>query len=115
LNFALSPACLRLSGSVISCDAIGPLFSILFGNASCRARGDGGCDCAAVIKQSGSLGTIRMGSGLTSGTYIVAGSTLVTDGDTKYDYCVTGDSPLMTLAPRDQLAAGFISLRRTGG
>lgn len=114
LTFVVPPACLKKSGAELSCPALGMLLTGMFPSVSCGQRAEGGCDCAADIKHTGSIGTGRTPAAGVTGQYQSRGSIILVDKMTTYDVCAPAEAPTMTLAPHDPLVSGVISLRRTG-
>jgi hypothetical protein len=112
-NLSVPPACVKRSGSTLSCSVLGMLLLEFFPSVSCTERGDGGCDCTVAIKHTGGIGTARTPKAGVTGKYVTRGATIVVDNMTTYDVCAPTETPTLTLAPHDPLVSGFISLRPT--
>jgi hypothetical protein len=96
----LPEACLSISGTLVTCDRVGPVFeSFGYDSVTCVSDG-GGCQCGAVFEQTSGLGVLSIFPS-SNGTYETSGSvmTLVSQEatTTRYQYCVSGDQ--LTVLP----------------
>lgn len=101
---ALPASCLAVSGTLVTCDVLAPVFlSLGYATNSCVPAADGGCTCSATVKQTGGLGQILV-STPTEGTYKTADSVVTFNDVQRYSYCVTGSQ--MTWTPQ---TAGLVT------
>jgi hypothetical protein len=107
-SWVLDRSCLILSGTKVSCSAIGTVFSGSlsgFGYESfqCVDAVSGGCNCQGTINQPGGLGLLSNDMSPT-GSYKVNGNTLNMGDLSRYSYCVNGTS--MTMVPNPDTTYG---------
>lgn len=95
-------ACLSVSGTVVTCDRLGPVFESLgYDSVTCADDG-GGCRCNAVFEQTGGMGVLSLIPAST-GRYITSNGTITLlddNGSTPaaYAYCASADQ--LTLLPQ---------------
>ena len=109
-------SCLRVDATCTTCSRIGPaLASLGYASVTCEEDPNSdpstecglGCTCAAIVDQAGGLGVAPMDPSA-SGTYAVAGSTLiVTAGEQEYSHCVSGST--VTLTPQSVDTTGTLT------
>lgn len=104
-QLTLSPACLSVSGVVVTCERIGPVFEIYgYDSVTCADAGDGSCLCDAVLAQSSGLGVLSM-EPRAQGSFTTSGHTLtLNDGlndSQSYEYCSSAGQ--LTLRPLSTL------------
>lgn len=95
----LPPECLSISGTVTSCDRLGPALQVLgYASVECTDAASGGCTCSATIDQAGGLAMVALAPP-SSGTYTSANNVVTTsstESDNAYAYCVSGNTLVMT-------------------
>ena len=101
-QLTLAPSCLRVSATTVSCSQMEVVFRAFgYESASCTSAADGGCACTAVVNQTGAPG-VPSPSADSSGQYRTSGNVLTIDGQTQYEYCVSGNQ--MTWTPQSTSA-----------
>lgn len=113
-HLELSPACLNISGAQVSCDGMGPLFTVFgYSSASCVKVPEGGCACSALVKQAGGLGNVSVDPS-TYGSFSALNNVVTLDSGWSYPYCAIGH--VLTLAPNtaNPTLTGSIGLERVG-
>jgi hypothetical protein len=120
-QLTLPDSCLQVSGTVVTCERISPIFESLgYAAVSCAPAASGsGCICSAIVEQTGGIGFVSLDP-LTSGRYAAAGNslTILGDPDTKYSYCVSGNKMAWTPQSTSPTITGtvvFQNNRGTGG
>jgi hypothetical protein len=113
VTFELDPACLVISGTMTTCDRLGPFLQYLgYKSVSCTVNAvTMGCSCMGTIQQTGGLAFISHDAS-TSGTYATEGDdvTLSEFGiDTEYSYCVSDDAQVLALSLRAVARTGTIA------
>ena len=116
-------SCLRIEGTCTTCSRIGPaLASVGYASVTCEEDPNRdpslecglGCTCLATIDETGGLGVAPLyPSG--SGTYTVAGSTLlITAREQEYAYCASGSTVSVTPLSTDRTGTltGTVLLQR---
>ena len=101
-HFTLGPACLVISSTPVTCEGAGSIIKSLgYASVTCTAlAGNKGCDCSATVHQVGTIGTISAVPS-TSGDQSSSGNVVTVSGDagdSRYAYCVAGNS--MTWTPQ---------------
>jgi hypothetical protein len=104
-QIALSPECLSVSGTVVACERVGPVFeSYGYDSVICADGEDSGCVCDAVLAQSSGLGVLTP-EPLAHGSFTTSGQTLtLNDGlnePQRYQYCSSAGQ--LTLLPLSTL------------
>jgi hypothetical protein len=105
LKVELPEACKRISGTTTTCDrvvlgALGLNSIVCVDNTTTM-----GCTCTATVNQEGRPALIAV-EHPSSGTFVVDGKSVVMTGegrDTKYAYCVSGNTLTMTLETAGQV------------
>lgn len=97
----LADECLTVSGTLVACERIGPIFAAFgYESATCTQAPAGGCLCYAVFEHTGGMGVLSLAES-DSGTYRTSGDVLTLVDDfgepTSYEYCASGDQ--LTLRP----------------
>jgi len=95
-------ACLNISGTITTCDRVGPpMVSLGYSDVSCvNNDATDGCTCSATVNQTGGMGAVSL-SAASSGTYSTADNVLtISDSgtETPYAYCVSDAT--LTMVPQ---------------
>jgi hypothetical protein len=90
--------CVMYAGTIVHCQDLKGLFALL-GHASfiCTDDPTGFCLCQATVEQDGGIGLVSMEPSV-SGQYTTSGNMITIDSNTKYSYCVSGNT--MTWTPQ---------------
>ena len=116
-QFTLTPSCLVISSTQVNCDGAASIIKNLgYASLTCTAVASGGCACSATVQQAGGLGLVSVAPS-TSGNYVSAGNMVTISGDagdTKYSYCVSGNTLTMTPRTTSPTTTGTIVLQKTG-
>jgi hypothetical protein len=114
-QFTLAPACRSISGTLVACDRIGPVFQTYgYDSVSCADAADGGCLCAAVFAQTAGLGVLSL-EPPAQGSFTTSGQTLtVNDGwsdPQRYQYCASdGQLELLPISTSNGVVRGSVVL-----
>lgn len=97
----IAPACLQISGVVVMCERIAPIFqSYGYDSVTCAPAADGRCFCDATFAQAAGLGVPSL-EPLANGTFTTSRRTLTLDDGlnqaTSYQYCASEGQ--LTLRP----------------
>jgi hypothetical protein len=122
VQIGLVAGCLRLSGTMVTCDGISrPMEGLGFSTVTCVAASGGGCTCTGTVQHPGSLGLLSADP-QTAGGYTTSGNMLTTDAvpEARYAYCVSGSTLTMTPQSASPTTSGTIvfqksSMTGTGG
>jgi hypothetical protein len=116
--FAMPASCLNVSGTTTQCDRVSRPFRSTLGFTAVTCLDDtatGGCTCTATVEQMGGMGVISLEKPM-SGTYTAAGNAITTSAEieTKYDYCVAGNTMTMsvTTLPKPGKVSGTLVLQK---
>jgi hypothetical protein len=111
-QLTLPSSCLELSGTTVSCKAIGGVLQAFgYDVVNCAAAASGGCTCSATVKQSGGIGSISpYAQG--GGTYTTSANIVTTDDQTKYSYCVSGNKMAWTPQSTSPTTTGTIAFQK---
>jgi len=116
-QFVLAPSCLVISSAPVTCDGAANLLTSLgYATLHCTSTADKGCTCTGTIAQTGGFGTVSPAPG-TSGNYATAGNlaTITGDaGDTRYSFCVSGNTLTMTPQTASPTTTGTIVFQSGG-
>ena len=116
-QFVLAPSCLVISSAPVTCDGAANLLTSLgYATMHCTSTADKGCTCTGTIAQTGGFGTVSPAPG-TSGNYTTAGNlaTITGDaGDTKYSFCVSGNTLTVTPQTANPTTTGTIVFQSAG-
>jgi hypothetical protein len=100
----LPEACLSVSGTIVTCERVAPVFAAVYGydSMTCAPDADGdGCLCDAVFEQTSGMGLLSLDPA-TSGTYVSSADVVTLYDDfgesVDYLYCVSGEQ--LTMLPR---------------
>jgi hypothetical protein len=100
----LPEACLSVSGTLVTCERVAPVFAAVYGydSVTCTTDADGdGCLCDAVFEQTAGMGLLSLDPA-DSGTYVSSGDVVTLHdafgASVDYLYCVAGEQ--LTLLPR---------------
>jgi len=117
-QFMLMPSCLVISSTKVDCDGAASIIKNLgYSSLTCTATTGGQCSCSATVQQSGGLGLVSVAPSA-SGNYASAGNLLTVSGDagdTKYSYCVAGNTMTMTPQTTSPSTTGSIAFQKTAG
>jgi hypothetical protein len=114
-QIALAPACLQISGTVVRCEQIAPVFqSYGYDSVTCAPAADGRCLCDAAFEQTSGLG-VPLLEPLANGSFTTSGRILTLDDGlnqpTDYQYCASeGQLTLRPLATLTGTLGGTIVL-----
>jgi len=112
-TLTLPAACMNFSGTRITCPTVAPLLTLVgYASADCKNRPDGGCDCAAVVNQRGSLGYVGPNLSSLRGSYAASFAKVVFDGQRPYPFCASADK-LILMTPASLVGPGLVALART--
>lgn len=117
VSFPLSPACLVISSTPVTCEGAGSLLGAALGysSLSCTPAAAGGCSCAGTIHQTGSMG-VASSAPTTSGNYTKANNALSLTRDAgepaSYPYCVAGTTLTTTPLSTRPTLTGSITLQK---
>ena len=116
-QFTLTPACLVISSTPVTCDGAANIIKTLgYSALTCTPATGGGCTCSGTVHQTGGLGLVSVAPS-TSGSYTTAGNLITVSGDagdTKYAYCVSGDRLTVTPQSTSPTMTGTIVLQKGG-
>jgi hypothetical protein len=116
-QFTLTPACLVISSTPVTCDGAANIIKTLgYSALTCTPATGGGCTCSGTVNQTGGLGLVSVAPS-TSGSYTTAGNLITVSGDagdTKYAYCVSGDKLTVTPQSTSPTMTGTIVLQKGG-
>jgi hypothetical protein len=114
-QFTLSPSCLVISSTPVSCDgAASIIMSLGFSSLTCTAATGGGCACSGVVHQTGGLGILSVGPS-TSNNYSTSGNNLTLTEDSgaaTYGYCVSNGQLTVTPQSTNPMMTGKIVLQK---
>jgi hypothetical protein len=116
-QLTLPAACLTVSGTTTTCDALSrsALPSLGYASGTCTDAAGGGCNCSAHVQQTGGIGVLNL-MATTNADYTTSGNTLTTSQsgryNTPYSYCVSGSSLTMTPQPTSPTTTGTIVLQK---
>jgi hypothetical protein len=111
-QLTLPAACLNVSGTTTTCDAVGgPLMALGYAAITCTNATGGGCNCNATVQQTGGLGSVSI-SASTSGTYTTGSNVITASDGTSESYCVSGN--VLTVTPQNSTTSGTIVLTASG-
>jgi hypothetical protein len=97
-QLTLAASCLVVSSVPVTCGAMATLLPILgYSSVSCASAAGGGCNCTAIVKQTGGLGWLSWNAQV-GGTYKTSGNVVTVDDSAQYSYCVSGNR--MTWSPQ---------------
>jgi hypothetical protein len=98
-QFELRPECLNVSGTLVTCDRLGPPIASSLGYSTVECIDEsGGCLCRGTFEQQGSLGIISA-SAIVRGSYAVDGNTLTTSAVevSAYEHCVEDEQLVLSI------------------
>jgi hypothetical protein len=112
----LAPECLEISGTPVTCEAIGgPLTSLGFSSVGCLDAPNGDCLCGGQVNQMGGMAQITPEAAL-NGEYSAIDETLTLTSASplSYSYCVRDETLLVTPAVHSgiQTTHGTVELDR---
>ena len=116
-QFTLMPSCLVISSTQTDCAGAASIIKNLgYSSLTCTATAGGKCNCSATVQQAGGLGLVSVAPSM-SGNYTTSGNLVTVSGDagdTKYSYCVSGNTLTMTPQSMSPSTTGSIAFQKTG-
>jgi hypothetical protein len=110
-TFTLSPSCLLISGTVVTCSGIASVLTVLgYDTVDCASAAGGGCTCAATVNQTSWPGIVSLDA-TTAGAHATTGNVLTLDDEARYAYCVSGNRMLLTPQGANPTVTGTIVLQ----
>jgi hypothetical protein len=119
-QLTLAASCLVISSTLVTCGAMATLLPILgYSSVSCASAAGGGCNCTAIVKQTGGLGWLSWNA-QEGGTYKTSGNLVTVDDTAQYSYCVSGNTMTWTPQSTSPTITGTIAFQKgnspgTGG
>jgi hypothetical protein len=114
-QLTLPASCLRVAGTVITCDrTVSNVSTLRSDSISCKSPAGGVCACSTVAKQAGWPGYLSTSSSI-NGKYTASGTTITLDDEASYSYCVSGNQMTWTPLSKYRSITGAIVFQKAGG
>jgi hypothetical protein len=115
-RLTLAASCLVISSTPIGCDqAANALGNLGYASVSCATTVSGGCDCSAIVQQTGGIGLLSTDLSGT-GTYTAPNNVTLTGATSSssmpYTSCVTGDTMTWTPQSASPSLSGTVTFQR---
>ena len=122
-TWALGASCLELSGTKVTCEGVGSVFSSTLSSygyqdfTCANAPSGGGCTCQGTVNATGGLGLLYSNVAST-GAYVLTSNGFSLGTGLDYSYCVNGNELTVTPKPGTSDSTpytGTIVLQKPGG